>query len=389
MNVEYIIIIIGGTKMKKKSLLAVLALLLVFMLLFAGCNNAAPAGSDNSGGNQQSQGGDGKYKIALSNSFIGNDWRQNMQAVAEMVAADPYYADRVQLDIINCEHTPEAQTASIDSITEMGYDAILVDACSTTGIDNALKRAQDAGLKVVVFDQIVESDEFVKMECDWEYVGETCAKFIAETCGGKGNYVMDRGQSGAATAEILYDTCVNYLKENTDMVLVAEFESEYAEGPAEQGVTAAMTANSQIDAVFSQGYVACIARAFRNADKKIPVITGGGSNGTGIDVLENGDYTCLQWDCNLAGMGAMAMEQAIQMLEGNEPAEKHIVLQDAQFKSTNPELGEKIGVELIEYKDGENVFKDYSAGFSWPVLPEDFPVQIKVEDLVERQKDFS
>lgn len=61
----------------------------------------------------------------------------------------------------------------------------------------------------------------------------------------------------------------------------------------------------------------------------------------------------------------MAMEQAIQMLEGNEPAEKHIVLQDAQFKSTNPELGEKIGVELIEYKDGENVFKDYSAGFSW------------------------
>lgn len=84
----------------------------------------------------------------------------------------------------------------------------------------------------------------------------------------------------------------------------------------------------------------------------------------------------------------MAMEQAIQMLEGNEPAEKHIVLQDAQFKSTNPELGEKIGVELIEYKDGENVFRItlrlLLAGSSGGL-----PVQIKVEDLVERQKDFS
>ena len=88
-------------------------------------------------------------------------------------------------------------------------------------------------------------------------------------------------------------------------------------------------------------------------------------------------------------MGAMAMEQAIQMLEGNEPAEKHIVMKDAQFKSTNPEIGEKIGLNLVEYKEGESVFPDYPAGFSWPVLPDDFPVQIKVEDLVERQKSFN
>lgn len=376
----------GGTKVRRKhGGLKVAALLMVLILMVSGCG----------GGGKQSEEekvvdeGTKKWKIALSNSFIGNDWRQNMQAIAEMVAADPYYADRVQLDIINCEHTPEAQIASIDSITEMGYDAILVDACSTTGIDNALKRAQDAGLVVVVFDQVVTTDEFVKMECDWEYVGVTCAKFIAEACGGTGNYVMDRGQSGAATADILYNTCVDYLNENTDMVLVSEFESDYAEGPAEQGVTAAMTANSQIDAVFSQGYVACIARAFRNAGKEIPVITGGGSNGTGIDVLENGDYVCLQWDCNLAGMGAMAMEQAIQMLEGNIPTEKHIILQDAQFKSTNPEYGDAIGVKLLEYKEGENVFKDYSAGFTWPVLPDDFPVQVNVEELVERQKNFN
>lgn len=32
-----------------------------------------------------------KYKIALSNSYMGNDWRQQMEAIAEYVASqEPY-----------------------------------------------------------------------------------------------------------------------------------------------------------------------------------------------------------------------------------------------------------------------------------------------------------
>jgi len=372
--------------MKKTKWFAVLCAVLALVML-AGCASNSTSTTTTAAADTSASGE--KYKIALDNNFIGNDWRQNMEAIAEMVAADPYYSDRVQLDIVDCDNTVESQTASIDALAEKGYDAILVDAASTTGIDSALKRAQDKGIVIVVFDQVVDSDEFVKMHCDWEYVGETCAKFIAAECNGEGNYVMDRGLNGSATATELYDSCVNYLNANTSMTLVAEFESQYAEGPAEQGITAAMTANPQIDAVFSQGYVACIARAFRNAGREIPVITGGGSNGTGIDVLENNDYTCLQWDCNLAGMGAMAMEQAIQILEGNDPETKDIVMQDAQWKSTDTAIGDKLGITILAYEEGVTVFPDYAAGFSWPVLPDDFPVQISIQDLVARQANFT
>ena len=384
----------------KKLVVVVCSVLVALMLVGCSANTAQTSGSAgdtsadtgesaSAGSDTSAAAGGEKWKIALSNNFIGNDWRQNMEAIAEMVAADPYYADRVTLDIIDCDNTPEAQTASIDALAEQGYDAIVVDASSTTGIDNALKRAEEKDIVIVVFDQVVDTDEFVKMECDWEYVGETSAKFIAEACNYEGNYVMDRGLSGSATAKVLYDSATAWLDANTDMVLVAEFESEYAEGPAEQGVTAAMTANPQIDAVFSQGYVGCIARAFRNAGREIPVITGGGSNGTALDATEYNDYVCLQWDCNLAGMGAMAMEQAIQILEGNMPEEKHIIMQDAVWKSTNPEYGDAIGITIQAYVENENYFTDYPAGFSWPVLPADFPVQIDVADLVERQQSFS
>ena len=169
--------------------------------------------------------------------------------------------------------------------------------------------------------------------------------------------------------------------EYPDIKIVSEFESEFAEGPAEQGVSAAMTANPQIDAVFSQGYVAVIAAAFEKAGRPIPVITGGGSNGTALSTLEY-DYPCLCWNANLAGMGAMAMNTALEILEGNPPAEKHLVLQDAVFLTTKPELADKVGVELVPFEEGVTLFKDYPPSFMWPVLPSDFPVQVKPEDVL-------
>jgi len=354
----------------KKIIALLLAVVLVFALV-ACAKTAAPA----------EEKGDGKYKVALSNSFIGNDWRQEMQAAAALAVKDPYYADRVTLDIIDCDNTPEAQTASIDAIVEKGYDILVIDCASSTGVDNALKRAEQAGLTVVEFDSVSDSDDFYKIENDWVYVSEICAKYIAEMCGGKGNYVMDRGLNGNAIAQNLYQPCVDYLTANTDMQLVAEFEGQFAEGPAEQGITAAMTANPQIDAVFSQGYIACIARAFRNAGKAIPVITGNGMNGTGIDVVENGDYNCLQWNCNLAGIGVVAMEMAINIREGKYTGDKHVINRDVSWNATNPDIGSKIGITCQAFEDGKTYFSDKPAGLQWPVFEPDFPVQINIDDL--------
>lgn len=331
------------------------------------------------------------WKIAMSNNFIGNDWRQNMEAVTQMVAADPYYANQCTIDIIECDNDPESQTASIDAIVEMGYDAILVDSSSVTGIDNALMRAERAGLQVVVFDQVVTTDHFVKIETDWGFVAELCAQFIAEACGYKGNYVLDIGLNGSATGAAMVDAVEGWMKENApEMVEVATFEGQFAEAPAEEAIASAMASNPQIDAVFSQGYVNCIARQFRNAGKKIPVITGGGANGTGIDVLQYGDYDVLQWLVNWPGLGAVAMEYALQMLNGQVPEEKHILM-GGVWLSNRKDICDKIGGELAgayEFIEGETVFSDYTPAYENWVLPADFPVQIDMQELIERQKSF-
>ena len=40
---------------------------------------------------------DKKYTIYLSNNFVGNDWRQQMERVAQVVAGKPPLGGRIEL----------------------------------------------------------------------------------------------------------------------------------------------------------------------------------------------------------------------------------------------------------------------------------------------------
>lgn len=320
-----------------------------------------------------------KYKIALSNNFMGNDWRQIMIHVTEVVMSKPPYKDMVDLTIVNTDNTPEAQSASIDAMIKQGFDAIVIDCASPKGLNPVIDRAVEAGITVVTFDQVADNDNCYAIESDWNYVAEVSAKFMVEVMGQKGNIVMDRGLPGAPISAMLYDKSMEIYNQYPDVQIVSEFDGNYAEGPAEQGAAAAITANSQIDGVYSQGYVNSIVRAFKNAKRPIPCITGGGGQGTIIATMED-DFPCLMWNTNLHGLGAMGIQMAIDVMEGRPPADKHTLVQDAVFYSTMPEIGDKIGVKIMPMKDG--YFPDRPPNFAWPVLPEDFPVQITMDEVL-------
>ena len=135
-----------------------------------------------------------KYKIALSNSYMGNDWRQQMEAIAEYVASQEPYASRCELTIVNSENDAESQSASIDAMAAQGYDCILVDPASETGVNQAIQRACDAGIKVVVFDQpaSVSNDNCWHIRIDGGRSYKILAKWMAEAIGGEGNVVLDQ-----------------------------------------------------------------------------------------------------------------------------------------------------------------------------------------------------
>src|SRR6478752_2249190 len=73
---------------------------------------------------------DKKYTIYLSNNFVGNDWRQQMERVAGVSVRKGPLAGRVDLKIENVENTVEAQINSLNNIIRSKPDAILIDAGS-------------------------------------------------------------------------------------------------------------------------------------------------------------------------------------------------------------------------------------------------------------------
>ena len=96
-------------------------------------------------------------KIALSNNYAGNSWRQAMlrsfttvgkQAVAAKVvaAADTF---------TTADRAVPTQAAQIQNLILQGYNAIVLNAASPNALNGAVRQACAAGIVVVSFDSIV------------------------------------------------------------------------------------------------------------------------------------------------------------------------------------------------------------------------------------------
>src|SRR3954469_11756544 len=89
------------------------------------------------------------YTIYLSNNFVGNDWRQQMERVATVSVSKGPLAGRVDLKIENVENTVQAQINSLNNIIRQKPDAILVDAGSDSALNPTIKKACKAGIVVI------------------------------------------------------------------------------------------------------------------------------------------------------------------------------------------------------------------------------------------------
>src|SRR5438132_10354140 len=134
-----------------------------------------------------------KYTIYLSNNFLGNDWRQQMERVAKVSVAKGPLAGRVDLKIENVEDTVQAQINSLNNIISRKPDALLVDAGSATALTPTLRRACAQGILVISFDQVVNDPCVYKVQSNWNAIPRVLAAWIAKQIGGKGTVFLDLG----------------------------------------------------------------------------------------------------------------------------------------------------------------------------------------------------
>jgi ribose transport system substrate-binding protein len=333
---------------------------LVFLLVL--CMSVGFAGTLFAKGQTEEEESEAVWKIGVSNNYIANDWRQQIMKSIEYVAEQESYKDKVDLTIVNCENTAEDQIASIDALVLEGMDAILINCNSATALNDAIKRADDAGVVVVAFDHIAMTPHAYKIEFDHYGLSAMSAEFICKKLNYKGKVVADRGLAGSQGAGPLYDGAVDTFNKYEGIEIVHEFNGNFAEGDTLAGMNASIATNPVIDGVYSQAHVIPIWKAMREAGRPMPVV-GGWLHGNQalLEIAKNPELEAVVVNGS-PGIISMALKVALDTLEGTKQWDKeNIIYHKLPIYSNDPDIDvplPKGGLPIEKVEIGVNCWED-------------------------------
>jgi ribose transport system substrate-binding protein len=315
------------------------------------------------------------YKFVLSNNFLGNDWRPQMERLATLTAKLPPFKGQVTLSIQNAQTTTQAQIQSLNAIVATHPDAILLDAGSPTALNPTVQRACAAGIKVVSFDQPVTA------ACAWKVTQDhgkgqiVVGEWMAQVLHGKGNILVDRGLPGAPISKVIHDNFLKGLKIGGSAIKdVGEYDGGYAQGPEQQGISSLLVGHPNVNGVMTQGYCKPVFNAFKNAGKKAVPATCYAYNGELVGCQRG--HTCAA----LTGSPVvvqLAMELALNAVQGKPTPSKSVtqpvpmflyVTNKAQF---HPQIG---GVKIVQIQLGKNAYPSLAPGLALPITLARYPI---------------
>jgi ribose transport system substrate-binding protein len=210
--------------------------------------------------------------IALSNSYIGNTWRQTMvkifQNTAEKAKADGLIKDYMVSN--TAQNTATEQIAAIKALILKKPSAILINSASPTALNPVITEACDAGIVVITFDSVASAPCEYDEQADLAQFGALGAAGVLDAMGGKGNVIVVRGVTGSAPEKVIYDAQMAEIKKHPEVTVVAELQGEASNQVTQQAVQAALPSLPPIQGVITGGSTFGALEAFKSAGRPVP-----------------------------------------------------------------------------------------------------------------------
>ncbi len=214
-------------------------------------------------------------RIALSNNYAGNSWRQAMLKSWDKVTKPAVEAGIVAAAdaFTTSENQVTEQAAQIQNLILQGYNAIVINAASPDALNGVVKQACDAGIIVVSFDGIVTEPCAWRIAVDFAKMGEVQVDYLAKKMPDGGNLLEIRGLAGVFVDDEISKGIHRGVEKNPQFKIVGSVHGDWAQEVAQKAVAGILPSLPEVKAVVTQGgdgYGA--AQAFAAAGRPTPLI---------------------------------------------------------------------------------------------------------------------
>jgi ribose transport system substrate-binding protein len=275
-------------------------------------------------------------KIAFSNNYAGNSWRQAMLKSYDIVSKKAV-ADKViaAADVFTtADKEVPTQAAQIQNLILQGYDAIVINSASPDALNGAIKQACDAGIVVVSFDGVVTEPCAYRVFIDFKKYGRHEVDFMAEHLPQGGNVVEIRGLAGTGIDDAVHSGIAEGLAAHPQFKVVGTVTGDWDQTTAQKAVASILPSLPPIVGVLDQGGDAYgAAQAFAAAGRPTPLILMGNRQDELKWWKEQADKNGYQsWSASIApGLGTLAFWVAQQILDGNKDIPHDLVVPDLEI----------------------------------------------------------
>ncbi len=309
----------------------------------------------------------GPYRIALANGFIANTWRIQMIQTAKAYAAQKDVAAKLkEFKVVSTGEDVAAQIAAVNNFIDSGFDAIVVNAQNPAAFKPVIKRANDAGVVLVAFDNILDTEDAINVDVDQKGLGVYWADWLIKKVPNGGKILEVRGVSGTSVDRDRHDGIHETLNKSGKKWDIVEVIGKWDDPTAQKATADAIAVQKHFDGITAQGGDTGVVQAM--IDAKHPMVPFGGETENGFRKFcakMSGDGL----KCASAGTGpaqvAVAMYTAISALEGK------IVPQSVKLPLAK--------VEDPNFKDGQDFYSAQSDNFfvgnSFPTCHINFTAQ--------------
>jgi ribose transport system substrate-binding protein len=220
--------------------------------------------------------GGGQFVLGVSNTLVGNGWREEMICAVKAEAKASGKVSKVVVSNIN--GGAAEQIAGIRNLISAGANGIIINPSHRTALNGVINEAVARGIVVVAVDQAVSHPKAYIATNDQVAYGRLGGEWLFKQLGGRGNVVEMRGIAGVPADTDRHRGFLQAKAKYPNIKIVKQTFTGWSFAPGGKQMLDILNSGVKVDGVWTSGIDYTVVNAFKTAKKPYVPVVGADNN---------------------------------------------------------------------------------------------------------------